>query len=339
VRSGPLIGLTIVACAAAPAAPKPVTHETVDAAAIEEASVVDASVIEASTSQAMHCDPPHVRDSVTLECTDHAPCAADEDLVSGTCMPTCGAPFGYRDAQNGCTCAPGLTRVSGAEFGGCVKPGDLDFSKMCTRPHQHFDGSIVPTCKCDAGYVEHSSGGLGMLNACIRACKAPLAYDSASDRCTTCAPRDVVFGVCTDKCPSGSKREPSSGECFCSGGMFLDHGKCVHCMPDRVWDGATNLCNCPAGTEDWGYEGCFAACPSGEHHLHQRCVADCSGAEANDDKTGACAPCDPSQNAFATTTHGHATCTRCSFDEVLGKTGECECRPTFRRANGHCVNP
>jgi hypothetical protein len=198
----------------------------------------------------------------------------------------------------------------------------------------------MPTCKCDAGYVENFSGGLGLMDACVRPCKAPLAYDSVTDRCSTCTPaRDKVQNVCVDKCPAGSKRA-SNGECACSDvTMFMDHGKCVHCMPDRVFDAATKMCNCPAGTEDWGYEGCFAACPAGQHHLHRSCVADCAAGESNDDKTGACGACDPSQNAFASTMHGHAICIRCSFDEVLDKNGACECRAGFRRAGGHCVNP
>ena len=127
---------------------------------------------------------------------------------------------------------------------------------------------------------------------------------------------------------------------MCSGGMFIDDGKCVHCTVGRVFDPATSNCNCPAGTEDWGYiEGCLATCPAGQHRLHERCVPDCSPGASNDEKTGACGACDASANAFVFAVHGHDVCVRCSFDEVLAKTGECECRAGFRRANGHCVNP
>jgi len=333
----------LVACAAAPVAPKPIAHDAVDAASAEDASS-DATA-KTSAPPAMNCDPPRVRDTVTLACTDHAPCATGEDLVSGACVPSCGPPFTTRDDKGGCTCAPGLVDVRGGEFGGCVKPHELDFSKMCKARHQHFEGALGPTCKCDAGYVPHASGanlGLGGLDECVRPCNAPLAYDSVTDRCSTCAPdREKVGEVCVDKCPPDTRRDASSGECVCVvRGMFLYDGKCAYCTGSRVFDPATRNCECPAGTEDWGYtDGCLATCPAGKHRLHQRCVADCSGGESNDDKTGACGPCDPSRNAFVTTLHGHTICTRCSFDEVLGKNGECECRPGFRQANNHCVHP
>jgi hypothetical protein len=315
----------------------------VDAAAVvveEEASVVDAISIDAS-HVAMRCDPPRVRDTVTLECTDHAACATGEDLVAGACVPSCGAPFTARNDKNECTCPPGLVDVRGAEFGGCVKPGELDFSKMCKAAHQHFDGSIVPRCKCDVGYVESFSGGLGLMTACVKPCKAPLPYDPMTDRCHACgADQDAVRGVCVAKCPPGSRRDSSTGQCECALGMFIDHGQCVHCMPGRVFDPATGNCNCAAGTEDWGYvENCLATCPAGQHRLHARCIPDCAANESNDEKTGACGACDGSANAFVFQVHGRAVCIHCSFDEVLDKDGACACRPGFRRANGHCVNP
>jgi len=329
-----LFAVTIVACAAAPIAPKPVAHV--------DAVVEDASAIVEASAASINCDPPRVRDTVTLACTDHAPCASGEDLVAGSCVPSCGPPFIARNDKNECTCAPGLVPVSGAEFGGCVKPGELDFSKMCKAAHQHFDGSLGPMCKCDTGYVPHASGanlGIGGLDACVRPCKAPLAYDVVTDRCRTCAPdRDTAFGLCVDKCPAGTKRV--SGECMCSGGMFMDKGKCVHCPAGRVFDPATSNCNCPPDTEDWGYvENCLATCPAGQHRLHDRCLPDCAPNESNDEKTGACGACDASANAFVFQVHAHPVCVRCSFDEVLDKDGACTCRPGFRRANGHCVNP
>jgi hypothetical protein len=121
--------------------------------------------------------------------------------------------------------------------------------------------------------------------------------------------------------------------------MFMDGGRCVHCTADRAWDSGTNMCNCPAGTEDWGYEGCLPPCAAGQHRFHKRCDADCSAPLANDAATGACRACDASQNAFAYVVHGRQTCVACSFDEVLDAHGACACRPGFREANGHCVNP
>ena len=288
-------------------------------------------------SSAINCDPPHVRDTVTLECTNHTPCGADQDLVSGSCVPSCPQARPMRDAAGQCACPPGTTLVTGAELGGCVRPGELDFSSMCKRPHQHFDGSIVPRCVCDPGHVSnHDPAG----EACIRDCKSPLAYDPVTDRCQTCAgDQDALRGVCVPKCPTPSRREPSTGECTCRDGAFLDHGQCVHCLAPRVYDAAAKQCNCPPGTEDWGYEGCFAACPAGQHRMGPRCDADCTRPLVNDVRTGACRSCDASAGAFLHVTHGRQTCVACSFDEVLDAQGACTCRPGFRSANGHCVNP
>jgi hypothetical protein len=343
VRFRGLLGVIFVACAcacaAAPVAPKPVAQQQTS---VDEEASVDASagdVIDASATT-LSCDPPRVRDSVTLACTDHAPCPAGRDLASGACVESCPPGFPTRRDDGGCTCPLGLTLVQGAELGGCIKPGDLDFSKMCKEPHQHFDGSIVPMCKCDAGYVESFAGGAGLTIACVRPCKAPLAYDVETDRCRTCpADQPAKRGVCSAKCPPSSRRD-ASGECVCPDNMMILDGKCAHCTAGRVYDPKTFACNCPTGTEDWGYtEGCLAACPTGQHRLHAQCIPDCAPPQSNDAKTGACGACDASQNAFVFQEHGRPTCIRCSFDEVLAKTGECECRPGFRRANNHCVSP
>jgi hypothetical protein len=325
-----------VACAAASQRALPTSTQTRQPDASSDVDATPLTVPEAgtTTSSALRCDPPRVRDTVTLECTSHTPCPAGQDLVSGSCVPSCWPGRPTRDSKGACGCPPGTTDVQGAEFGGCLKPGDLDFSSMCKQPHMHLDASIAPVCKCDAPYVE-TYVGIGLLQ-CVRSCKAPLVYDQRSDSCRTCPSEDRVGLVCLPKCPAPSKRV--NGDCSCPDAMFMDQGHCVHCTADRAYDAATGNCNCAAGTKDWGYEGCIAVCPGGHHRMHKRCDPDCAAPLLSDAKSGTCVTCDPAAGGFVYVEHGRRVCVVCSFDEELAN-GECTCRPGFRVANGHCVNP